>query len=137
MSDLTFDLDEVLRNLDKRLQELIELQSNLSEPKPTIAEICIPEISGKILSLSRIKAVKKTAGVTIHGLTADKKAHAEQALANLGKVIQKHQDFTNILATVSTIVGSGETVIFLAATGLPGDPIRPPKDTGNPKKSDD
>jgi hypothetical protein len=121
MPDLKIDLDEQISQLRSRWDELKELWKD--PPGPTAddktdqtsrIEFWMDRINEKKLSLARIEVDKKAAQVTVRGLTPEEKQRAEDAMANLSLVIKKEQVFNNIVATITTILSSADTVIHAA-----------------------
>jgi hypothetical protein len=124
MPDVTIDLKEQIKKLRERWEELDELWVN--PPGPSAGdktdqreriELWLRRINEKILSLSRIKVNKEAAQVIVRCPTDAEKKQIQDAMADLSKVLQREQAFTELFTTVTTILNSANTVINAAKGG--------------------
>lgn len=121
-TEVDINIDEESKKLDKRWEELSDMQLNPPGPDPVSAmeqkdriRFWLTDIVFKQTLLQEIKNEKNAAKITITGISEQQKIATEQAMVTLSKKIKQAQVFDNVITAVSALLGAANQVILTAA----------------------
>jgi hypothetical protein len=121
MSDLDLDLSSQIDALKERRKELLGMR--VSPPGPSaddkrIQRQVIDEkviiLLEKVTVLERIKDDRQSARIAVRGLTDQEKMDVEQAMARLGRVVEKEQTFEALLNAINGLFRAADTLATTA-----------------------
>ena len=117
MTTVTFNLDDQIAELGRRLGELRQIRD--SPPGESALErnrmaermaFQIAQLNELLLALGRARANRVAASVTVEPPTEEGRRALEEALSNLGRAIQRDQTASAILIASTSVLNAANLI---------------------------